>query len=320
MARSPRASDIWPKQRRPWDAGLRDRARIGRESVAFVSTRLGGTFLVWVLIGIALALPAALYLVEHNLARAAGGWQGSQGFSVYFRLGVDAEAPADLVRRLAEEKDIDAARLITPDEALAELRAHLGATNALDGLDENPLPATVRAVAAPNVPVARLERLASRLESEAGVDAVVVEKEWLERLVAIRALLERSATMLAVLLGVGAVFASAASVRLAVEARLNELQVYALVGASTRLLRWPFAYLGVIYGFGGGMVAALLLLAALAWLDAPLRHLFASYGVEATVAGFDGAFVLALIGAGIALGLLGAVLACRARLRELHIT
>ena len=319
MARSPRSSDIWPTPRRPWDAGLRDRIGVARDSVAFVSKRLAGTLLVWLLIGIALALPAALYLLDRNLAGAAGDWRGTHGFSVYFQVGVDAQVPAEFARRLADDADIKTVRLITPDEALAELRLHLGANDALEALGDNPLPATVRAVAKPDVPVTRLERLAARLKAQAGVDAVVVEKAWLERLAAIRTLVRRAAGMVAALLGVGAVLISSATVRLAVLVRLTELQVRALVGASVRFMRRPFLYLGVIYGFGGGVVAAMLLAAALAWLEAPLRRLFASYGAEAVVVGFDGAFVLALLGIGVVLGAFGAVLACRARLRELDL-
>ena len=319
MARSPRSSDIWPTPRRPWDAGLRDRIGVARDSVAFVSKRLAGTLLVWLLIGIALALPAALYLLDRNLASAAGDWRGTHGFSVYFQVGVDAQVPADFARRLADDTDIHTVRLITPDDALTELRLHLGATDALEALGDNPLPATVRAVAKPDVPVTRLERLATRLKAQAGVDAVVVEKAWLERLAAIRTLVRRAAGMVAALLGVGAVLISSATVRLAVLVRLTELQVRALVGASVRFMRRPFLYLGVIYGFGGGVVAAMLLAAALAWLEAPLRRLFASYGAKAVVVGFDGAFVLALLGIGVVLGAFGAVLACRARLRELDL-
>ena len=319
MARSPRSADIWPTPRRPWDAGLRDRIGMARDSVAFVSKRLAGTLLVWLLIGIALALPAALHLLDRNLAEAAGDWRGTHGFSVYFQVGVDAKTPADLARRLADEEDIDTVRLITPDEGLAELQLHLGATDALEALGENPLPATVRAVARPDVPVLRLELLAGRLKSEAGVDAVVVEKTWLERLTAIRTLVRRAAGMVAALLGVAAVLISSATVRLAVLVRLTELQVRSLMGASARFMRRPFLYLGVIYGFGGGMVAAMLLAAALASLEAPLRRLFASYGAEALVVGFDGVFVLALLGVGVGLGVLGAALACRSRLRELDI-
>lgn len=321
MARKPRSADIWPTVRRPWDAGLRDHLGVARDSVAFASGRLGTTLLAWLLIGIALALPAALHLLDRNLAGAAGDWRGIHGFSVYFEVGLDAQTPADFARRLALRAEVDAVRLITPSEALAELRAHLGADGAdeaLDGLDENPLPATVRATAKADVPVARLQSLVDELAAETGVDAVEIEKAWLERLAAVRSVVRRLAWLAAALLGIGAVLISTASVRLAIEARLAELQVRALVGASVPAMRRPFLHLGLIYGLGGGLVAAMLIAAALAWLAAPLRHLFASYGTEVHIAGFHGAFVLALLGTGAVLAVLGATVACRKRLRELE--
>lgn len=322
MARKPRSADIWPAARRPWDAGLREHFGVAHDSVAFASRRLGTTLLVWLLIGIALALPAALHLLDRNLAGAAGDWRGTHGFSVYFEVGVEARTPANFARRLATQADIDATRLITPSEALAELRAQLGADGLLDGLDgpdANPLPATVRATAKADVPVARLQALVNRLATEPGVDAVEIEKAWLQRLAAARLVVRRLAWMAAALLGVGAVLICAASVRLGIEARLDELQVRALVGASVPAMRRPFLYLGLIYGLGGGVVAAMLMAAALAWLAAPLRRLFASYGAEVHIAGFHGGFVLGLLAAGTVLAVLGATIACRKRLRELDV-
>lgn len=319
MARKPRSADIWPSPRRPWDAGLRAHGGVARESATFASGRLGTTLLVWLLIGIALALPAALYLLDRNLAGAAGDWRGTHGFSVYFEVGVDAQTPADAASRLAAEADVHAVRLITPADALAELRAHLGADDVLNALDDNPLPATVRATAKPDVPVARIEALVAQWADAPGVDAVELEKAWLERLAAVRAVVGRVGWMVAALLGIGAVLIAAASVRLAIEARLDELQVRALIGANVAAMRRPFLYLGAIYGLGGGLVAAMLMAAALAWLAAPLRRLFASYGAEVHIAGFSGAFVLALLGTGVVLATLGATLACRKRLRELDV-
>ena len=76
--------------RDPWDrhrwrgigAWLRDHRRIALDSAAFVSARLGTSALVWLLIGIALALPAGLYLVRANLSLMADQWQGRPGISV----------------------------------------------------------------------------------------------------------------------------------------------------------------------------------------------------------------------------------------------
>lgn len=319
MARKPRAADIWPTARRPWGAFWRDHWRVASDTLAFVSLRFGATMLVWLAIGIAVALPAGLYLIDQNLARVAGSWHGTHGFSVYLELDADTEAATDLAQRLRAEQDIATVQLITPAAALAELADQLELHDTLAALDENPLPTTIRAGAKPNAPVMRLRHLANRMERLPGVDAVVVEKAWLERLAAIRALVVRLAWLATVLLGVGVMLVAAACVRLAIEVRLGELQVHALVGAGGRYMRRPFLYLGMVYGLGGGTVAAMLVATALAWLEPPMQRLAASYDAELIVTGFNDAFVIALLGSGIMLGVAGAAITSRQRLRGLDI-
>lgn len=319
MAVKPKPSDVWPSDRRPRRAFGRDHVRVARESFTFISQRLGATLLVWVLIGIALALPTALYLTERNLAAVAGEWQENLGFSIYFQPGVAAEAPAALARRLRREPDVDRARLITPEQALLEFRRHAAISDALDLLDDNPLPATIRVAVAADVPAARLTLLADHARRSEGVDEVVVERAWLERLATIREVVDRIYQVAAVLLGIGAVLVSSASVRLAIEARLDELQVLALVGASKRFMRRPFLYLGVIYGVCGALVAAMLVSMALIWLEAPLTRLFGSYGRGLELVRFDPMMFLALLASGTLLGWLGARIASDQRLRELAV-
>ena len=316
MAARPKVSDIWDGERRPWGAIWRDHGRVARESLAFLGGRAGATLLAWLLIGIALALPAALYLVVRNLDDIATHWPGNAGFSVYFQPGVDGRGPAALARLLAGEADVERVDLITPEQALAEFRRRSGLADALDLLDDNPLPATLRVGAAPDVPTDRLVRLAERVAGGEGVDDVVLEEAWLERLAAIREIVRRVYWVMAVLLGVGAVLVSSASVRLAIEARLAELQVLALVGAGKRFMRRPFIYLGALYGVGGAVVAAMLVSAALAWLEAPLARLFGSYGQDLKLAGFDLIFICALLASGWVLGHLGARVATSQRLRD----
>ena len=175
--------------------------------------------------------------------------------------------------------------------------------------EANPLPATIRASVALDGPPERLAELAESMRAAAGVDEVVIESTWIERLAAMRGVVERIAIVAALLLGVGAVLVSAASVRLAIAARLAEQEVLALVGASGRFIRRPFLYLGVLYGAGGAVVAAVLLSAALIAIEGPLARLFESYGAGLYLAGFDPMFLLALLGIGAVLGALGARLA-----------
>ena len=316
MPRSPSPADIWPTERRPWGAWLHDHLRVARDSFGFVSGRLGATLLVWVLIGIALALPSALYLIEINLARAAGDWRAAAGLSIYFQPNGNADAAQALARRLASNSDIVSVQLTTPEQALEEFNRH-AAAEALALLGANPLPATLRVKVAENMSEARLLSLAKNIGDADAVDDVVVEKTWLERLAAIRAVVERLSWIVAALLGLGAILVVAASIRLAVEARLAELQVLTLVGARRRAMRRPFLYLGATYGIGGALTAAMLVSAMLIGLEGPLQRLFASYGGNLQWVGFDATFVAALLATGAVLGILGAVFASNQRLKEL---
>lgn len=290
----------------------RERGRVAEESIAYVGQRWATTLVVWLLIGVALALPSALYMLDANLSRAAGEWQGRPGFSVYFEAGLDSSAPNDLLARLRAEPDVSDARLITPDQALAELRGRTTLAEAVelfDGVERNPLPATIRATLVLGLSPDRLVEIAESAGMSPGVAEVVIERMWLERLAAIRDVIRQVAVLLAALLGVSAVLISAASVRLAIAARLAEREVLALVGAEARFIRRPFLYLGVLYGVGGAVVAAVMLAAALIALEAPLARLFASYGAELNLSGFDPMFLGVLVGCGAVLGAFGARLA-----------
>ena len=290
----------------------RERGRVAEESIAYVGQRWATTLVVWLLIGVALALPSALYMLDANLSRAAGEWQGRPGFSVYFEAGLDSSPPNDLLARLRAEPDVSDARLITPDQALAELRGRTTLAEAVelfDGVERNPLPATIRATLVLGLSPDRLVEIAESAGMSPGVAEVVIERTWLERLAAIRDVIRQVAVLLAALLGVSAVLISAASVRLAIAARLAEREVLALVGAEARFIRRPFLYLGVLYGVGGAVVAAVMLAAALIALEAPLARLFASYGAELNLSGFDPMFLGVLVGCGAVLGAFGARLA-----------
>ena len=48
---------------------------MGSEAVHFVSARLGTSFLVWLVVGIALALPAGLRLVQVNMDEMTAEWE-----------------------------------------------------------------------------------------------------------------------------------------------------------------------------------------------------------------------------------------------------
>ena len=312
------SADPWPAHARPLLATVRDHGRVARESFLFVNSRIGASLLVWLLIGIALALPAALYLLDRNVAGAMQRWEGRAGLSVYFEPGADVASARRLAARLEAMAEVQAVWVVTPEEALREFQGQSGLADVLDLLPDNPLPASMRISLVDGVSTAPRARLVAELGSEDAVEEVVVETAWLERLTAIGAVVERLGWLLAGLFGLGATLVTVASVRLAIEARLEELRVQKLLGATDAFVRRPFLYLGMIYGAGGGLLAAVLNAASMVALEAPLGRLFEGYGWDLEWSGLDHIFASGLVAVGAVLGVCGAIIASRQRLRRLE--
>ena len=179
--------------------------------------------------------------------------------------------------------------------------------------------ALVRARFVPRLSAEELDRLVASAQGLPGVVEVVVEKTWLERLNELSSVVTRLGVLLGVLFGLGAVLVTASSVRLAIESRLEELRVLKMVGASAGQIRRPFLYFGALYGFGGGVIAAMLIALTLLVLEGPLQALLGSYEQALNLAGFDPIFLGALLAIASVLGVAGALMAARQRLNQLEI-
>ena len=106
--------------------------------------------------------------------------------------------------------------------------------------------------------------------------------------------------------------------RLEIHNRRAEIEVTKLVGGSNAFVRRPFLYSGFWHGLAGGLLAVGLILVALAVLEAPIARLAAAYGGSFTLIGLAPRELLAVVGGGAALGLLGAGLAAGYHLRRIE--
>ncbi len=319
MARNRPPREPWPRHRAGLLSRGRDHGRIARETGRYISERLGTSLLVWLLVGIALALPAGLFLLQVNLVALTGAWEGRPGLTVYFQPEAPAEAVSALAASLEAQESVARVNVIGEAEALAEFAQFTGLADALALLDENPLPASLRATLSGAADGSDLESLAELARRGDAVAEVVMEKTWLERVTDITRVVTRLGVMLGVLFGLGAVLITATSVRLAIESRLEELRVLKLVGATDAQIRRPFLYFGAIYGAGGALVAAMLISLCLLIIEEPLGALVGSYGGQLGFIGFDLAFLGVLFAVAAVLGVLGALVAAGSRLRNLEI-
>ena len=310
--------DPWPRSAASAGVWWRTHVQLARETTQYASVRLGSTLAIWLLMGIALGLPAALAQSWLLLAELAGDWEGRPGIHVYFAPG--APESGALSQRLAGRPGISLVQTTSQSQALEDYVAKAGVADVLIGLETNPLPASFRVLFEEGMPAASVAATAEALRGEPGVAEVVVEGAWVQRVDAAIRLVQWTGIILGVALAVGAVLTVTAVIRLAIQERLDELRVMKLVGASDAQIRRPFLYFGTFYGAGGGLIAAMLTSIALTLLEGPARALLGNFGHTVNLAAMlTGPFVLGLIGTGALIGIVGALLAARNRLARLDI-
>jgi cell division transport system permease protein len=279
-----------------------------RQSLGRLLREPSTTVLTWLVIGIALALPAGLLVTLDNLQRVSGGWEAPGQLSLFLGDAIAQDAAEALASRIAGLPLVSEVELLAPEQALAEFAALSGIADVLGELERNPLPFVILVL--PHSPADSAD-LQAVLAAEAGVQEVVLDREWLQRLQALLALGRQLVVVLAVLLLSGVLLSLGNTLRLAIESRRDEIVVIKLVGGSDAFVRRPFLYTGIWYGLGGGVMAVLTLAAALGALRGPVQALATSYGSQFTLA-MPGIFpALGLLALAAGLGLAGAALAVR---------
>lgn len=277
------------------------------------------SLMTWLVVAVAVALPAALLVALLNLQQIGQQWQDSSEMSAFLELDARDQAIEELRKRLAARADIAQLTYISPAEALLEFRQYSGLGRIVDSLESNPLPAVFLIQPAPqaNNPAA-LEALQAELSDEPLIAEVRIDMQWVKRLQQLMAIAERIVIALAGLLALGLILIIGNTIRLAIENRREEILVVKLVGGTNAWVRRPFLYTGLWYGLGGGIVAALLLTVGLAWLANPINHLVDLYQSSFRLQGLGliGSLQLVLL-AGL-MGLLGAWVAVGRHLSQIE--
>jgi cell division transport system permease protein len=268
------------------------------------------SLLTWLVVAVAVALPAALYLALSNIQNLGYSWQESSQLSVFVQRDARPDAIVALQARMRERPDVLSVEHIPPDAALEEFKRYSGLGRVIDGLERNPLPDVLLVLPTETgVMPEGLEILQRELESEALVAEARVDMAWVTRLQQLMNLGQRLVLALAGLLAMGVLLAIGNTIRLAIENRRDEILVVKLVGGTDAFVRRPFLYTGLWYGMGGGLLALLLIGLGLWWLSGPVSHLSDLYQSHFRLQGLGWTQSVQLVLLSGLLGLLGAWLA-----------
>jgi cell division transport system permease protein len=264
-------------------------------------------------IAVALLLVCLVRLIGENVTRIAAGWGRGVHMTVYLEDGLSPTRARQIADHVARIPEVERVEQVEPKQAWARLQKSLGDKgDLLDGVEESMLPASIEVTLRPGVaPLARTLPWYERLRHTAGVEDIELMGDWVERVAAIERLLRAAGLALGLLVGLACLYIVASTIRLAVFARRDEIEILKLVGATDGFVKAPFLVEGTMQGLAGAALALALVYAVFRstapWIEqtlgaglcaSPLAFL---RPLEVTVALLGGA-LLGLGGSAVAVG------------------
>lgn len=266
-------------------------------------------------IGIALALPASVYVAVKNLSGLVRQVQAEPALTLFLALDSSPDDVAAIGQRLARHPAVAAARLVSRAEALQQLERTAGLSEVVKDLGRNPLPDAFIVTARTSEPGA-LEAL--RLEAAAWpkVDEAQLDAAWLSR---VNAAIEVGRGLAAVLAGLLAAALTAVTfntIRLQILTRQAEIEVSKLIGATNAFVRRPFLYHGALQGLAGGAIAWGIVAGSVTLLRRAVGPELLALGAMQPIRVLGLGEAIALVAGAATLGWLGAGLSVWAHLRR----
>jgi cell division transport system permease protein len=262
-------------------------------------------------IGMSLLLVGAFALLAWNMEELLRGVGDELRVTAYLEEGLAPARHEELAASARTVEGVEAVRIVSKEEALERFRSGVGRGGAyLDGLDENPLPTSLEITLAPGSrSSAGMRFVVSSLGGLPGIEDLSSGQEWVEGYLRAIALVRGVGIGLGVILVFAALLIVSNTIRLAVLARRDELEILALVGASRAFVTTPFLLEGAAQGAAGGLVA-LALLGALFRLVLPELE----FGLALLLGGVEPRFFAPgeaawMVASGAGLGLVGSAAA-----------
>ena len=264
-------------------------------------------------IGIALSLPAGLYVLLHSAQNLTRQISSTPQISVFLRVDASQGEVLRIGNELRQHNAIEEIKFVSRDQALQQIKQSLGLADVVDSLSQNPLP-DAYVIHPKNPDPKALETLRDELRHWPKIEYVQLDSEWAYKLQAVLKFGHVAVLILAVLLGIALIAVTFNTIRLQILTRRDEIEVAALIGATPAFIRRPFLYFGFIQGLLGALTAWLIINGSLWLLNWKLDAVSQFYSSQFMLQPLSGNDSLGLLLLSAGLGGLGAWLSVRQHL------
>ena len=256
-----------------------------------------------------LVLLAGFWIIQTGLLSALDFTEQKVEVVANIKLDATRAEIAQLEAQIHALPEVAGVTFVSKDQALARFQASMEAQGRPDltkYLDSNPLTASEEVkLKDPGYS----KTVADALREMPAVRNVLDTKDTAQNVKTVTDILRTSGSVILLVIGVIVLFIIVNTIRLAVFARAEEIEIMRLVGASDAFIRWPFVFEGAMVGLFGAAIT----LVGLYLLSEPISSFMVDFFrvLPLSFGSLARDLVLIVTGAGLGLGVLGSWVSVR---------
>lgn len=225
----------------------------------------------------------------------------------YLKDSLSKDETKTIMDSLRKRPEVASIRYISKDEALLELKQTLkDKTPLLEGLDENPLPASIEIkLRRDYVTPETTSRIADEINKMPGIDTIYYGEKIAEAIHLLKRSVQNISIIIFLTISLGVVFVTYSTVKILFYRRKEEVEILKLLGATSDFIRAPFLIEGGVIGLCGGILG---IFGAFVFYFAVTYRLSTVIPILKTLV-FPGEVLAALPFVGVILGVIGSAIA-----------
>jgi cell division transport system permease protein len=256
-----------------------------------------------------LILLAGFWIIQTGLLSALDYTEGKVEVTANLQLDATQADIDGLETRIKAMPQVTTVTFVSKDEALARFQQSMkdeGRDDLTQYIDENPFSASFEVKL---VDPGMSATVAETLRKDPAVRNVLDTKDTAQNVKTVTDILRTAGTVILIVIAVIVLFIIVNTIRLAVFARAEEIEIMRLVGASDAFIRWPFVFEGAMVGLLGAAIT----LGGLYLLADPISRFMVDFFrvLPLSFGSLARDLVVIVVGAGLGLGILGSWLSVR---------
>ncbi|GGD59343.1 permease-like cell division protein FtsX [Lacimicrobium alkaliphilum] len=279
----------------------------------------GASMMTIAVLGLSITLPSTLYILLKNTEKVSAGWEQASEITLFLHQNTQPGDIRQLTTRLSLWPEVESLKHIDKAEALNEFKQLSGFGDALNYLEENPLPDVILVTPdSKNTSPTAAGKLLEKLQKEREVELGQLDIQWLERLHGLVDIAKELVSVVAMLLFIAVALIIGNTIRLNILNKRDEILVLKLVGATDAFIQRPFMYTGFWYGLLGGLLAWFTTWLLLWWMSDSIGRVTQLYQTQFELTGLQGESLLGMLGLSVFLGLAGSLLSVHKHIRAIE--